>query len=194
MKLIGITGGVGMGKSTAQSLLHQRGVRTVDTDLLARELVEPGQPALAEIVRRFGASMVDGSGRLQRDLLASRVFRDETARRELEAILHPRIQDRWSAEATRWRDEAVKVAAVIIPLLFETKAASHFDLTACVACTGPTQKRRLESRGWTAEQAADRIASQWPIELKMAAADVVVWTEGALDVHAAQWDRLLGAL
>jgi len=193
MKLIGITGGVGMGKSTAETLVQQRGVRTVDTDCLARELVEPGQPALAEIRRRFGASMLDGKGRLRRGTLAAMVFRDETARHDLEAILHPRILEHWTVTVNRWRDEQVAVGAVVIPLLFETGSASRFDFTACVACTATTQKHRLESRGWTPEQLENRIAAQWPIERKMAAADVVVWTEGELEVHAAQWDCILAA-
>lgn len=194
MKLIGITGGIGMGKSTAETLLQQRGVRTVDTDALARALVEPGQPALKEISQRFGESMLDQDGRLRRDTLAAHVFRDSTARHDLEAILHPRIQERWRVEAECWRDEGAKTGAVIIPLLFETGCGSAFDLVACVACTASTQERRLESRGWAPDEVRDRIAAQWSIERKMDAADVVVWTEGALEVHAAQWDRILSTL
>jgi dephospho-CoA kinase len=194
MKLIGITGGVGMGKSTAQSILTQRGVRTVDTDLLARELVEPGQPALAAIRQRFGAEVLDGEGRLRRGGLADIVFRDPAARRDLEAILHPLIQDGWIAQTSRWRADNVSLGAVVIPLLFETGAQPRFDLTVCVACSAVTQLARLLPRGWTPEQTTQRIAAQWPIERKLAAADVVVWTDGSLEAHAEQWDRVLAAL
>jgi dephospho-CoA kinase len=194
MKLIGVTGGVGMGKSTAESLLQQRGVRTVDTDLLARELVMPGQPALAEIAQRFGEAILTAGGQLDRKRLANLVFPDPAARHDLEAILHPRIQSRWQAEVQRWRDEGSSLGAVVIPLLFETRAESFFDVTACVACSAATQNVRLKPRGWTPEQTRQRIAAQWSTERKMAAANVVVWTEGSLQVHGEQWDRILASL
>lgn len=194
MFLIGITGGLGMGKSTAEAFLRERGVRTVDTDQLARELVQPGQPALEEIRRRFGGSFLDPDGRLRRGALADLVFGDEQARRVLEAILHPRIREQWSALVAGWRDEGVRFGAVVIPLLFETGAAPAFDLTACIACSPATQHARLQSRGWPEQDIRRRLAAQWPVEHKMAAADVLVWTEGILEAHAAQWERVLASL
>ncbi len=191
MKVLGLTGGIGMGKSTADQLLRERGVAVVDTDLLARQLVEPGQPALGEIQQTFGPEFVDADARLRREELARRVFADAVARRQLEDILHPRIRALWMAQVEAWRAEGRPVAVVVIPLLFETDAASHFDATVCVACSAATQRQRLQARGWTAEQIEQRIQAQWPVEKKMALADFVVWTEAGLDVHAAQLDRIL---
>lgn len=194
MKLLGITGGVGMGKSTAQSILVSKGVRVVDTDELARLLVAPGQPALAEIKARFGTQFLHEDGSLRRELLAGVVFGDANARSRLESILHPRIRARWLAEVERWRSEGALVGAVVIPLLFETNASPSFDLTVCVACSAGTQMRRLKERGWTDSQIQQRIAAQWPIEKKLDASDCVVWTEGSPEVHARQWDQILRRL
>src|ERR1700691_1213810 len=98
MKLCGLTGGVGMGKSTAAGFFLQLGAHLVDTDELAHELVEPGQPALAEIRQEFGSNLMAADGRLKRNELARLVFADAGARKKLEAILHPRIRERWQAQ------------------------------------------------------------------------------------------------
>src|SRR5688572_6954040 len=142
MKLIGLTGGIGMGKSTSASLLQQWRVPVVDTDDLAREVVEPGEPALAEVVRAFGGSVLGEDGRLKRDEVARVVFADDARRRELEAILHPRIRQRWLAQAETWRQEDQSLGVVIIPLLFETGAASEFERVICVACSAESQRKR----------------------------------------------------
>src|SRR5208283_4444591 len=135
MKLCGLTGGMGMGKSTAAGFFSHLGARVVDTDQLARELVLPGQPALAEIQHEFGRNMVAGAGQLKRDKLAELVFSDAGARKKLEAILHPRIRERWQAQVERWRREGRPLALVVIPLLFETAAETCFDKIICVACS-----------------------------------------------------------
>lgn len=191
MKLLGLTGGIGMGKSASETLLRQRGVAVTDTDLLARQLVEPGEPALSEIKKIFGPAIVGPDGRLLRRELASRVFGDPAARQQLEAILHPRIRALWKSQVAVWRSENRPLAIVVIPLLFETDAKSEFDATICVACSVSTQRQRLLARGWTPEQIQQRIQSQWPIEKKIAQSDYVVWTEAGLDIHAAQLDRIL---
>lgn len=194
MKLLGLTGGVGMGKSACAQLFRERGVPVVDTDDLAREVVEPGQPALTEIRQLFGAEMLDADGRLRRDRLAQRVFADPPARQQLEAILHPRIRQLWRAQADRWRSQGHRLAVVAIPLLFETKAELELDRVICVACSAATQLSRLEARGWPPEQIQQRIHAQWPSEDKMAKADFVIWTEASLAIHAAQLDRILQRL
>jgi dephospho-CoA kinase len=190
MKLLGLTGGIGMGKSTAAEFLRSRGAQVVDTDELARQLVQPGQPALNEIQAAFGKKIVAPGGRLRRDELARIVFSDAPAREKLEAILHPRIRERWLAQIETWRRENRALAVVVIPLLFETRAESHFDKIICVACSAPTQRQRLLSRGWTPDQIKQRLAAQWPVEQKIARADFVVWTDGALDGHAQQLKRI----
>lgn len=191
MHLMGLTGGVGMGKSAAADLLRQRGVPVVDTDVLAREIVEPGQPALDEIRRLLGAEVIDEQGCLRREEVARQVFANEALRGQLEAITHPRIRERWRAQADQWRRDGQAWGVVVIPLLFETKAESEFDTVVCVACSAATQRRRLRDRGWNTEQVEQRIHAQWPVEQKMARAQFVIWTEGGLAVHAEQLDRIL---
>ena len=191
MKTFGLTGGIGMGKSTAADLLRKQGLPVVDSDVIARQIVEPGQPALAEVQRLFGGEIAGADGRLRRDELARRVFTDAEARRRLEGILHPRIRAVWQAQLESWRVEGRPAAIAVIPLLFETAGARHFDATICVACSAKTQRQRLRARGWTDEQIDQRLAAQWPAEQKMALADYVVWTEGGLDVHEAQLQRIV---
>ena len=190
MKVCGLTGGVGMGKSTAAQFFRDRGAQVVDTDELARQLVQPGQPALAEIQAEFGKKVIAPDGRLRRDELARIVFADAAAREKLEAILHPRIRERWLAQIEIWRRENRALAVVVIPLLFETRAESHFDKIICVACSAPAQRERLLARGWTPEQIRQRLAAQWPVEQKISRADFVVWTDGALDAHVRQLERI----
>ena len=190
MKVCGLTGGVGMGKSTAAEFLRSRGAQIVDADELARQLVQPGQPALAEIQTEFGRAIIASDGRLCRDELARIVFADAAARKKLETILHPRIRERWLAQVEIWRKENRALAVVVIPLLFETRAETHFDKIICVACSAPIQRARLLARGWTPEQIQQRLAAQWPVEQKISRADFVVWTDGALDAHVRQLERI----
>jgi len=191
MVVLGITGGIGMGKSTSGELLRQRNIPVVDTDVLAREVVEPGKPALEEIITTFGRDVLDPSGRLNRGEVARRVFTNPPLREKLEGILHPRIRERWLAQILAWRTQGHKAAAVIIPLLFETDAQKECDATICVACSAQSQQTRLLARGWTADQIAQRLAVQWPTAKKIEAADFLIWTESSLDVHASQLDRIV---
>jgi len=190
MKTYGLTGGIGMGKSTAARLLRERGVAVVDSDDLARELVQPGEPALAQIQTAFGQEMISADGQLSREKLAALVFADSTARNRLETILHPRIQERWRAQLKAWSEEGRIRAAVIIPLLFETRVESEFDQVVCLACSAATQQQRLRDRGWTPEQIQQRNAAQLPVADKMARAHRVIWNEGDLDTLARQCDRV----
>jgi len=183
-----------MGKSASAQLLAARGVAVVDTDDLARQVVEPGQPALAKVREVFGPEILGPDGRLRRDELARRVFADPNARQRLEAILHPPIRALWRAQVEIWRAEDRPLAVVVIPLLFETKAEAELDGTICAACSAATQHQRLRARGWSPEQIEQRLQAQWPAETKMARADYLVWTEAGLDVHAAQIERILRLL
>ena len=180
-----------MGKTTLGGLFGQAGWSVADSDLLAREVVEPGQPALAEIRIRFGAEMIDAEGCLRRERLAECVFSDPARRRELEAILHPRIRERWHAQCLQWRHEGRAGAVVVVPLLFEVASEKEFDRVLCVACSGATQQRRLRERGWSDAHIAQRLQAQWPIEKKMGLADFVLWSEGGPDVLRAQWTRVV---
>ena len=194
MKVFGLTGGVGMGKSTAAEVLRARGAQVIDTDELARQLVQPGEIALAEIQNQFGKNLVAADGLLRRDELAKIVFSDAAAREKLEKILHPKIRERWLAQIEKWREENCQLAVVVIPLLFETQAESRFEKIICVACSAANQQQRLLQRGWTSEQIRERIAAQMPIDQKIARADFVVWTDGGLDSHRQQLERILSRL
>jgi dephospho-CoA kinase len=178
MKICGLTGGVGMGKSTAAGFFLARGVRVVDTDDLAHQLVEPGQPALAEIQAAFGQHLQAPNGELHRNELARIVFADESARRKLEAILHPRILECCQNQLAVWRAENCPLAVVVIPLLFEIRAENQFDRIVCCACSPAAQAERLRARGWSPEQIRQRIAAQLPVEQKIARSHFVLWTEG----------------
>src|SRR3954467_3288953 len=170
MKLFGLTGGIGMGKSTSAAILARRGIPVIDTDVIARELVEPGQPALDEITQRFGNELLDGEGKLNRAALAQLVFGDPSKREQLEAILHPRIRERWLKQVEVWRSTE-RAGVVVIPLLFETNAQAHFDSIICTACSAGTQRERLLARGMSSEQIDQRIAAQWPVEKKISASN-----------------------
>ena len=191
MRVFGLTGGIGMGKSTAAQILGRRGIAIIDTDLIAREIVEPGQPALAEVAAAFGGSVIDASGTLLRAALAGIVFSSPEKLKQLEAILHPRIRERWLAHIEKWRSENRAVGVVVIPLLFETSAQAHFDAVICTACSTTTQRERLRKRCWSEQQIQQRLAAQWPVEKKVAASNYVVWTEGDMAVHEDQLERIV---
>jgi dephospho-CoA kinase len=194
MKKLGLTGGIGTGKSTAADWFRRRGIPVVDSDELARQVVAPCQPALVEIREVFGAQVVDPEGNLRRDLLAEIVFSDPVARCKLEGITHPRIGRLWRTQFGRWLAEGQAMVVAVIPLLFEINAQAEFDATICVACSAWTQRQRLLARGWTAEQMEQRIRAQWSVERKMGSAHYVVWTEGGLENLEAQLERILPGL
>jgi len=194
MILCGLTGSVGMGKSTAAAFFLQSGFQLIDTDDLARELVEPGQPALAEIQNVFGPGFLTVSGSLNRAGLARLVFSEPEARKKLEAILHPRIYERWHAQADVWRHQNCPLAMVVIPLLFETGAAADFDKIVCAACSPAVQRDRLRGRGWTTEEIQGRLASQLPADQKIARSHFVVWTDGSLASHRRQVEEIVKKL
>ena len=180
-----------MGKSTAGQLLRQRGVEVADTDVTARQLTEPGQPALREIAQRFGPLVLSADGQLNRAELARVVFANAGARTDLEAILHPRIRAAWEAEAQGWRAAGREIGAILIPLLFETGAETRFDAIICVACSEASQWQRLRARSWSDDQIRQRVAAQWPVEKKIARSDFVVWTDTTLEIHAGQLERVV---
>jgi len=192
--VLGITGGIGMGKSACAELLMARGIRVIDTDALARDLVQPGQAALLEISQSFGSGVLNSAGGLDRHTMAGIVFRSPDARRELESILHPRIREAWKFTMQEWRRIGqTPIAAVIIPLLFETGAQQDVDATVCVACSEVTQLERLASRKWSPTEIRDRIAAQMPAVRKIELSDYVIWSEGSLELHGRQLDRILDA-
>jgi dephospho-CoA kinase len=194
MKRIGITGGIGSGKSTGASYLMELGFPVMDTDDVARSLVAPGSEVLSEVVAEFGQGVLARDGSLDRAALAGVVFSNPDARVRLEGLLHPRIRRVWT-DFLKARDaEGSDAAFVVIPLLFEKAYATQFDAIITVGCSSATQWGRLQRRGWAPEAIRSRLSAQWTTDAKMAAADHVVWNEGTLTVQRIQWDRILDHL
>ncbi len=186
---MGLTGGIGAGKSSVARRLAERGAVIIDADALAREVVAPGTDGLAEIVTAFGAGVLTAGGELDRPALAAQVFGDDQARRRLEKIIHPRVRARTAELVAGAPAEAVVVNDV--PLLVETGLAPSYHLVIVVEAGREVRVRRLvESRGMTAEQAGARIAAQADDTARRRAADVVLTNDGPLDELNAQVDRL----
>ena len=190
MKLYGLTGGPGMGKSSAAAFLAERGVAVVDTDDLAREVVQPGEQGLEAVRREFGPEVIARDGTLDRAAMAAVVFENPAAREKLEAILHPLIRQRWQEAAKGWRAEGLKAGVVVIPLLFETGAEQEFASVICIACSPRLQSARLHERGWNAEQVSGRLSAQWPIERKIDRSQYVVWNDSSVEVLREQLGRV----
>jgi dephospho-CoA kinase len=185
---IGLTGGIGSGKSTAAGRFAELGALVIDADALAREVVEPGTEGLAAVVAEFGEQVLDSAGRLDRPALARVVFGDEAARGRLNAILHPRIRAR-AAELIA-AAPAGTVVVQDVPLLVETGQAGAYDLVLVVEAPPELRVQRLaRDRGMPAEQARSRMAAQATDEQRRAAADVVIVNDGTPERLRADVDR-----
>jgi len=185
---IGLTGGIGSGKSAASAHFAKLGAEVIDTDLLSRELVEPGQPSLAEIVDAFGERMLDGDGRLNRSRLRERIFADPVARRTLEEILHPRIREAMMARAQRSSSPYV---IFVIPLLFETGQQSLVDRVLLVDVPEALQRARAGARDGLDDARIDRILqAQTDRETRLRGADDVICNDGTLDELRAAVEKL----
>ena len=192
MVRVGLTGGIASGKSVVAAELAARGAIIIDADVLAREVVEPGTPALAAVIDRFGAQVLS-EGRLDRTRLAQMVFADPLARRDLERIVHPAVRAR-AAELERAAGAAAVVVHVI-PLLVETGQQEDFDLVVTVDVDHETQVKRLMARnGYTRAEAESRIAAQASREDRVIAADVVLGNTGSLTQLREQIDALWAEL
>ena len=191
MITIGLTGGIGAGKSEASDYLKRLGIPVLDTDVVARELVYPGQPALAEIVAAFGSAILDSQGHLDRSALGQKVFGDSAARQRLEAILHPRIYDGWTAWIREQALQDQRLCAVVIPLLYEKGYDSNFQVTLALGCTPQTQRQRLHQRHWSDRVIDQRLAAQWPMSEKLQRANYGLWSEGRRDVFHQQIEVML---
>jgi dephospho-CoA kinase len=178
MLMVGLTGGIGAGKSTVARMLADRGAIVIDADAIAREVVEPGTPTLAKLVERFGSGILQPDGSLERPALAAVAFVDDATRRELEAITHPAI----GAEFLRRVAEAPSGAVVIhdVPLLVESKRG--FEYAAVIVVEAPIETRldRLEARGIPRDDARRRIGLQATDEDRRRVATWVVDNAGEL--------------
>ncbi len=187
MLRIGLTGGIGSGKSTVAGLLAARGARIVDADRIAREVVEPGTPGLDAVVAAFGAGVLTPEGALDRPALAAVVFADPDARRRLDGIVHPLVRARAAELVAAAPPDAVVVQDV--PLLVETGQGASYDLVLVVQADLATRVRRLVGRGLSEDDARARIAAQATDEQRRAVADVVLDNSGTVEELEAQVDR-----
>lgn len=189
--ILGLTGGIGCGKSTAARLFEQRDFRRIDSDALIRERVLPSAGVTAALRIRFGASVVESDGSVNRAALAERVFNDDAERRWLEELTHPPLFALWretfsTAPTDRW--------VVEVPLLFEQGLENWFDFTVCVACSPEQQLVRLEQRGLSRSLAGQRISKQLPLARKIELSDFVLWNDGSAEFLQNEVDRLTASL
>jgi dephospho-CoA kinase len=184
---IGLTGGIGSGKSTVAALLAARGALVVDADRIAREVVEPGTPGLAAVVAAFGPGVLTAEGALDRPALASIVFADPGARAQLDGIVHPLVRAR--AQELIGAAPADAVVVQDVPLLVETGQAGAHDLVLVVEADLETRVARLGLRGLSEQDARARIAAQATDAQRRAVADVVLDNSGAPEDLAAQVER-----
>lgn len=201
-RLIGLSGGIGTGKSTVARMLAGLGAVVIDADAIVHRLQAPGSPLLAELVAAFGPDILDASGALDRKRMAERVFADPGARRRLEALVHPRVGAEMARELDAARRAGARVVVLDIPLLFEGRAAGGrgasalpFDATVLVYAPREVQIARTMARdGCSREEVERRLAAQMPIEEKRALADHVVDNGGPLAETERQvralWERL----
>ncbi|TMM33383.1 MAG: dephospho-CoA kinase [Actinobacteria bacterium] len=187
--LVGLTGGIGAGKSVVAARLAELGAVVIDSDRLAREVVAPGTDGLAEVVAAFGTGVLGPDGALDRPALARVVFADPAARARLESIIHPRVRARAAELAAAAPPGSVVVNDV--PLLVESGIAGTFDLVVVVLASEATRLHRLvDGRGMSEQEARGRIAAQATDEQRRAVADIVIENDGTVDELIASVDRV----
>ncbi|MBC7367317.1 MAG: dephospho-CoA kinase [Undibacterium sp.] len=189
--ILGLTGGIGCGKSTAARAFVSRGSRLVDSDALIREQVLTSPVIIAAVSARYGSDVLSAQGGIDRGQLAAKVFADDEERGWLEGLTHPALFAIWrstlaTAPRARWVFE--------VPLLFEQALENWFDFTVCVACSPQQQLVRLEQRGLSRELAGQRISKQLPLARKIELADMVLWNDGSAAFLQAQVDTLVASL
>jgi len=189
--IIGITGGMGCGKSAVAALFEREGFRRLDSDALVRERVLTSPDVVARIEEKFGRDVLTPEGAVNRARLAERIFADEGARQWLEELTHPRLFELWrealaAAPGANW--------AVEVPLLFEKSLENWFDFTVCVACAPAQQLARLEQRGLPHALAEQRISKQLPLARKIELADFVLWNDGSVQFLQDQVTELIRSL
>jgi dephospho-CoA kinase len=179
MRRVALTGGIGTGKTHVARQLGALGIPVIDSDAIVHESLGPGGPLVERVAARFGRAVRAADGGIDRRALASIVFRDPAARRDLEGIIHPYVFERisgWLASL----DQSAPFAVADIPLLFETDSAGKFDKVIVTAAPRELQIARVVDRdGASREEAEGRLAAQWPIEAKIARADYVIHTDGS---------------
>ena len=195
MLLIGLTGGIGSGKSTVAAMLRDQGIRVVDADQIAREVVEPGQPALAELVEVFGQDILNDDGSLNRQELANRAFVTEEATNALNAITHPRIEQETQRQFDLAAAEKENLLVYDMPLLVERGLHEEMDMVIVVHTDIEERVRRLvEHRGLDEDDVRRRMSHQVDDVTRLASADVLIDNNGSVDHLRKQVDDFLATL
>jgi dephospho-CoA kinase len=190
MLLVGLTGGIGAGKTTVARMLEERGAVVFDADVLARDAIAPGTPGHDRVVERFGPNVLAPGGDIDREALASVVFSDPAARRDLEAIVHPEVRRLFAESTEEFRDtDAVVVFSA--PLLVETGMHTAFEVLIVVSAPVETQvDRLLRDRGMSEPAIRGRIGAQLPLEEKAEVADILIDNEGTVEELEGQVERV----
>ncbi len=192
MKLIGLTGGIGSGKSTVARLLKEQGWTVVDADQIARDIVEPGEPALTELAEAFGADIIREDGSLNRGLLATRAFGDAASTQRLNDITHPRIEAETQRRFDAARSAGEEFVVYDMPLLVDKGLHTGMDYTIVVDVDVATRVQRLvEFRSLDETDARRRIAAQISDDARLAVADFVIDNNGALEELPGQVERVV---
>jgi dephospho-CoA kinase len=195
MLRVALTGGIATGKSYVLERFRRRGIPCLDADQLARGVTAAGTEAAAAIAARFGNDVLGPDGSVDRPRLASIVFADEVARRDLEAIVHPGVYRAITAGLRAFELIGEPLLAVVdVPLLYESGHAGEFDRVIVTDCPVDVQLSRLRERGMRDEEARQRIAAQWPKEEKAARATFVIHTGGTFHETDRQVDEVLSFL
>lgn len=174
--LIGLTGGIGCGKSSAASAFAKLGFCVRDTDRIVREQVLTAAEVVAEAQARWGAGVMGADGQLDRAKVGAIVFADRSERTWWETVVHPRVGRIWRGEVEA---DPARSWVIEVPLLFEAGLEKGFDFVVCVGANHATQLARVTARGMTLAQAEQRIASQLPLDTKLNLAHAVLWNEGS---------------
>jgi dephospho-CoA kinase len=193
MLLVGLTGGLGSGKSTVSAMLQARGAVILDADAFARDAVRAGTPGFDRVVARFGRSIVGADGELDRSKLAAVVFSDEASLRDLEAIVHPEVR-RMVEEGVSENVGTDAVVVLVNPLLIEMGTHRDCDVVVVVSASPDEQLRRAGARGMSPEDAEARMANQLSLGERATHADVLLDNDGDLAELEAQVDRLWATL
>ncbi len=195
MLRVGLTGGIGCGKSVVAAMLREQGFLVLDADTLAHQLVEPGQPAYDDVLQEFGKGVCDASGKIDRAKLAAIVFAEPAKLARLNQIVHPRVAEAQERQFTEWqRTHPRGVAVVEAALLVEAGAHNRLDRLVVVWCRPEQQVERLRERGMSAEEAQRRIASQMPLEEKRRLAEFQIDCSGTIEDTRQQVERLVAQL
>jgi dephospho-CoA kinase len=185
---VGLTGGIGAGKTVVSRRFAELGAVVIDADLVAREVVDVGTPGLAAVVERFGAGVLRGDRTLDREALARLVFHDDAARQDLNSIVHPLVRQRTAELIAAAPADAIVVNDV--PLLVETGLAPAYDLVVVVSAPEDVRVERLRRRGMSEEEIRSRMRAQAGEDVRRAAADVVLDNSGSEESLTAQVDQL----